>query len=68
MLKILSRCMALLVAAVPLIAAGQEGLWSVPRTGGETITEPSPEATAMRRYRDFPVSYADPDIRKLARL
>ncbi|MDE7385763.1 MAG: hypothetical protein K2N28_01345 [Muribaculaceae bacterium] len=35
-----------------------EGLWNVPRVGGETITEPSPEATAMRRYQDFPVSYA----------
>ncbi|MDE6403663.1 MAG: hypothetical protein K2K86_07630, partial [Muribaculaceae bacterium] len=35
-----------------------EGLWDVPRVGGETITEPSPEATAMRRYQDFPVSYA----------
>ena len=58
MLKYLSRCMSLLLAAVPLLATGQEGLWDVPRVGGETITEPSPEATAMRRYQDFPVSYA----------
>ena len=33
-------------------------IWNVPRTGGETITEPSPEATAMRRYQDCPVSFA----------
>ncbi|MDE6831745.1 MAG: hypothetical protein K2J07_03315, partial [Muribaculaceae bacterium] len=34
------------------------GVWDVPRSGGEVITEPSPEATAMRRYQDYPVSYA----------
>ncbi len=33
------------------------GVWNVPRTGGDAITEPSPEATAMRRYQDYPVSH-----------
>ncbi len=37
---------------------GDGGVWDIPRTGGESITEPSPEATAMRRYQDYPVSYA----------
>ncbi|MDE5608618.1 MAG: hypothetical protein K2I64_06770, partial [Muribaculaceae bacterium] len=37
---------------------GDGSVWDIPRTGGETITEPSPEATAMRRYQDYPVSYA----------
>ncbi len=32
-------------------------IWNVPRTGGDAITEPSPEATAMRRYQDYPVSH-----------
>ncbi len=35
-----------------------EGIWDIPRSGGESITEPSPAATAMRRYQDYPVSYA----------
>ena len=34
------------------------GIFDIPRSGGESITEPSPEATAMRRYQDYPVSYA----------
>ncbi len=45
------------VCAVPA-ACAQGGVWDVPRSGGETITEPSPEATSMRRFQDYPVSYA----------
>ncbi|MDE7472273.1 MAG: hypothetical protein K2M68_01680 [Muribaculaceae bacterium] len=33
-------------------------IWQIPRTGGEAITEPSPDMTAMRKYRDLPISYA----------
>lgn len=32
--------------------------WGVPPVGGEILSEPSPEVAAMRRYDDFPVSYA----------
>ncbi|MDE6152879.1 MAG: hypothetical protein K2G21_01875 [Muribaculaceae bacterium] len=54
---------ALLIQLSALVLNAQSlgmssSLWNVPRTGGELITEPSPEATAMRRYQDFPVSYA----------
>ncbi|MDE6085914.1 MAG: hypothetical protein K2G40_05890, partial [Muribaculaceae bacterium] len=41
-----------------LLGQNANGLWDIPRSGGESITEPSPEATAMRRYQDYPVSYA----------
>ncbi len=39
------------------ISMGQS-IWNVPRTGGMNIAQPSPEAIAMRRYMDYPVSYA----------
>ena len=54
------RCLLLLVAVCcgSGLHAQDGGVWDVPRVGGESITEPSPEATAMRRYQDFPVSYA----------
>lgn len=54
------RCLLVLVAVCcdSGLHAQDGGVWDVPRVGGETITEPSPEATAMRRYQDFPVSYA----------
>ena len=47
----------------PLVASAQissdDGyIWQIPRTGGEAITEPSPDMTAMRKYRDLPISYA----------
>lgn len=49
---------ALLIQLSALVLNAQSlgmssSLWDVPRTGGELITEPSPEATAMRRYQDL---------------
>ena len=32
--------------------------WNVRYTGSQVSASPSPEATAMRRYQDYPVSYA----------
>lgn len=56
----LSNLILLLIALIGNTAFSQSGsnLWEFPRSGGETVTEPSPAAEAMRRYIDFPVSYA----------
>lgn len=33
-------------------------IWDVPRTGKQLFADPSPEATAMRHFQDYPISYA----------
>lgn len=56
----LSNLILLLIALIGNTAFSQSGsnLWEFPRSGGETVTEPSPAAEAMRRYNDIPVSYS----------
>lgn len=49
---------AISISAAAQVSSNDGSIWRVPRTGGECITEPSPEPTAMRRYEDFPVSYS----------
>ncbi len=58
-LKLIMAQLLLIVACIDTSAqTASDGVWDVPRTGGDAITEPSPEATAMRRYQDYPISYA----------
>ena len=46
------------IAAQSVSSSGTTtNVWNLPRVGGECITEPSPEAAAMRRYQDMPVSH-----------
>lgn len=49
---------AILFSAAAQVSSNDGSIWKVPRTGGECITEPSPDPMAIRRYEDYPVSYA----------